>query len=43
MRGKALGLVEAPCPSLGECEGGKAGVGRCVREHPHRSRGRGMV
>ena len=25
---KALGSIKAQCPSVGECEGGEAGVGR---------------
>ena len=29
-------------PSVGECQGGKAGVGGWEGEHPHRSRGRGI-
>ena len=28
------------CPSLGEFKGREARVGRCLEEHPHRSRGR---
>jgi hypothetical protein len=40
MRGKYLGSVKAQFPSVCECQGGEAGVGRCVGEHPHRSRGR---
>jgi hypothetical protein len=28
------------CPSLGECQGGRMGVGGRVGEHPHRGRGR---
>jgi hypothetical protein len=36
----ALGPVEAQCPSIREFEGGEAGVGGWVLEHPHRSRGR---
>ena len=39
--GEALGPVKTPCPSVGVCQGGKAGVGRWVEEHPHRTRGRG--
>ena len=39
MGGKALGPVKAQCPNVGECQGGKAGVGKWVGEHPHRSRG----
>jgi hypothetical protein len=37
---KAFGPVKAPCPSVGECQGGKADVDGWVREHSHRSRGR---
>jgi hypothetical protein len=35
MGGKALGPVKVLCPSVGECQGQEAGVGRLV------SRGRG--
>jgi hypothetical protein len=35
---EALGPVKAQCPIVGECQGGEAGVGGCVREYPHRSR-----
>jgi hypothetical protein len=38
---EALGSVRAQCPSVRECKGGEAGVGRWVRAHPHRSRRRG--
>ena len=41
MGGEALGPVKAQCPSVGECQDREAGVGGWVREHPHRSRGRG--
>jgi hypothetical protein len=41
MGGEALGHMEAPCPSVGEGEGGEVGVGELVGEHLHRSRGRG--
>jgi hypothetical protein len=27
MRGEALGPVKTRCPSVGECQGGEAGVG----------------
>lgn len=27
---EALGPVKAPCPSVGECQGGEAGVGEWV-------------
>ena len=30
MRGQDLGLVKALCPSVGECQDRKAGVGRLV-------------
>ena len=30
MRGEALGLVNARCPSVGECQDREAGVGRLV-------------
>ena len=30
MRGKALGLVKAGCPSVGECQDREAGVGGLV-------------
>ena len=40
MGGKALGLVVASCPSLGECYGAEAGVGGRVGESPHKVRGR---
>jgi hypothetical protein len=36
--GEALGPVKALCPIVGECQGGEAGVGRWVGEHPYRSR-----
>jgi hypothetical protein len=38
---EALGPVKARCPSVGEFEGGKVGVGGWVGTHPQRSRGRG--
>jgi hypothetical protein len=41
MEGETLGPVKAQCPSVGECQGREVGVGRWVREYPHRSRGRG--
>jgi hypothetical protein len=31
--GEALGPVKAQHPSVGECQGGQAGVGGWVREH----------
>ena len=39
MRGEALGLVIALCPSVGECQDREAGVGVLLS----RSRGRGYV
>ena len=41
MEEEALGPVKDGCPSVGECQGGEAGMDRRVGEHPHRSRGRG--
>ena len=38
---EALGPDRVPCPRVGECQGKKTGVSRCVAEHPHRGRGRG--
>jgi hypothetical protein len=42
MGGEALGPEGIRCPSVGECLGGKTGVGGWVggwvREHPHRGR-----
>jgi hypothetical protein len=32
--------VGVRCPSVGECQGGKAEVGGWVGEHPHRGRER---
>jgi hypothetical protein len=40
--GEALGPVKARCHSVGECQGGEAGVGGGVGEHPHRRRGDGI-
>jgi hypothetical protein len=44
---ETLGLVKAPWPSVGECQGREVGmggwVGEWVRKHPHRSRGKGEV
>jgi hypothetical protein len=31
VRGEALGLVKACCPSVGECQDREVGVGRLVR------------
>jgi hypothetical protein len=36
--GEALGSKGAGCPCLGECQGGKKGVGEWVGEHPLRGR-----
>ena len=41
MGGEALGPVRALCPSVGECQGRDAEVGRWVEEHPQRRRGKG--
>ena len=41
MGGESLGPVKASFPTLEECLGAEAGVGRWVGEHPHRSRVRG--
>ena len=38
MGGEALGPVKVLCPSIGECQGQEAGVGKLVR----RGRGKGM-
>jgi hypothetical protein len=38
---EAIGLVKDQFPRVGEFEGSEVGVGGGVREHPHRSRGRG--
>ena len=40
MGGESLGPGKAPCPSVGERQGGEVGVGGWVGEHPHRSSGR---
>jgi hypothetical protein len=34
---EALGPGKAGYPSVGECQGGEAGVGGWAGEHPHRS------
>jgi hypothetical protein len=39
MGGEAFGPVKARCSSVGEGQGGEAGVSGWVWEHPHRSRG----
>ena len=41
MGGATLGPEGVCCPSVGECQGGKTGVGGLVGEYPYRSRGRG--
>jgi hypothetical protein len=38
--GEAFGSVKALCPSVGECQGREAVVGRLVGEHSPRSKGR---
>ena len=43
MEREALGPVKAQCLSVGECQGGEAGVDGWVGEHPHRSKGRGYT
>ena len=43
MGGEAFSPLKAQCLSVGECQGGKAGVGGRVWEHPHRSWGRGGI
>ena len=40
MGGEALGPVKTQCPSVGECQGRKVGVGEWLGEHPDRSRER---
>ena len=40
MGGEFLGSEGVQRPSVGEFQGGKKGVGKRLREHPHRSRGR---
>jgi hypothetical protein len=42
MGGETLGPMMAQCPSVGKCQGGEAGVGGWVGEHPHGSRGEGV-
>jgi hypothetical protein len=39
--GEALRPECIQCPSVGECQGGRTGVGEWVKEHPHGGRGRG--
>ena len=43
MEGESLGPVKASFPTVEECLGAEAGVGRWVGEHLHRSRVRGDV
>jgi hypothetical protein len=40
MGGEALAPVKAQCSTVGECQGGKKGVGGWGGEHPHRNRER---
>jgi hypothetical protein len=40
MGGESFGPRKVQCPSIGKCQGEEAGVGRRVREHPHRTRER---
>jgi hypothetical protein len=35
--GDDLGPVKVQFPSEGKYQGGEAGVGRCIKKHPHRS------
>jgi hypothetical protein len=39
---EALGSMKARCPTEGECRGKEVGVDKWVREHPNRSRRRGI-
>jgi hypothetical protein len=39
--GEVLRPKGTQCPSIGECQGRKTGVGGWMGEHPHRGRGRG--
>jgi hypothetical protein len=39
--GEAHGPEGVQCSSVGECQGGRTGVGGWVGEHPHRGRKRG--
>jgi hypothetical protein len=41
MGGEAFGPGKARFPSVGECEGGKVGLGGWVGENPHRIRENG--
>jgi hypothetical protein len=38
---RAFGPSKAQSPSIGECQSGEVGVGGCMKEHYHRSRGGG--
>jgi hypothetical protein len=38
VEGEAPGSEGIRCPNVGECQGGKTGVGGWVGEHPHRGR-----
>lgn len=40
---EVLGLVEVHCSSKVGCWWGKAGVGRWVKENPHRCKGKGEL
>jgi hypothetical protein len=42
VEGAVLGPEGVRCPSVGKCQGRKAGVGGLVGEHPHRGRGGGF-
>jgi hypothetical protein len=41
MGGEALGPEGVQCPRVGECQGGKIGMGGWVGLYPHRGRGKG--
>jgi hypothetical protein len=43
MGGEALGPMKALSPSVGECQGGKFGVGGWEREHSYRSKERRVL
>jgi hypothetical protein len=42
MEGGTIGPVGVRCPSVGECQGGKASMGGRVGKHYHKVRGGGM-
>jgi hypothetical protein len=42
MGGDAIGLMKAPCPSVGEYQGEEARMGGRIEEQPDRNRGMGM-